>query len=241
MVFLMAPTTRKTAAQLPTRSLTRPSKPTKKRSQSISTPSVQPTKKAKPLKVRPRAALRPSTPPRALIELLTSSPPLPQSAQPDVEDNNEVEEEVEDDNVEELLVELVRFMSMWKAVNGKETLPGTRLAMLDTNTIYLTAIEAWRDKLLRDLLPRKFRIQQLEAIASYEKARASDLCQQQVNNYRDLRRAVEIVEEWHSTWPLRSLRLDFVLSLIEEKEAVLAIPTPTLSQHIGSRRTATQA
>ena len=49
------------------------------------------------------------------------------------------------------------------------------------------------------------------------------------------------MEEWHSTWLLRSLRLDFVLSLIEVKEAVPAVPTPTLSQHIGGRRTATQA
>ena len=100
-------------------------------------------------------------------------------------------------------------MSVWKAVNGKEILPGTRSAMLDSNTIYLTAIEAWRNKVLIDLSPRKFRIQQLEAIASYEKARAGDLCQQQVNNYEDLRRAVEIVMEWHSTWPLKSLSLDF--------------------------------
>jgi hypothetical protein len=157
--------TRKTAAQLPMRSSTRPSKPSKKRSQSISAPSVQPTKKAKP-----RAALCPSTPPRALIELLTLSPLLPQSAQPNAEDNNEVEEEVEDDDVEELPAEPVRFMSVWKAVNGKEILPGTRSAMLDSNTIYLTTIEAWRDKVLMDLSPRKFRIQQLEAIASYEKA-----------------------------------------------------------------------
>ena len=240
MVFPMAPNTRKMAAQLPTHSSTCPSK---KCSQSISTPSVQPTKKAKPLKAKPRAAQCPSTPLCTPIELFTSSPPLPQSAQPDAEDNDEVEDEVEDDDVEELPVEPVRFMSVWKAVNGKEILPGTQSAMFDSNTIYLTAIEAWRDKLLMDLSPRKFRIQQLEAIASYEKARAGDLCQQQVNNYGDLRRAVEIVEEWHLTWPSRSLRLDFILSLIEEKEVVPAIPMP--SQHIGERfggrRTATQA
>jgi hypothetical protein len=154
----MAPNTRKRAAQPPTRSSTRPSKPLKKRSQSISTPSVQPAKKAKPLKVKPRAALCPSTPPRALIELLTSSPLPPQSAQSNAEDNDEVEEEVEDDDVEELPEEPVRFMSVWKAVNGKEILPSTRLAMLDSNTIYLTTIEAWRDKVLIDLSPRKFRI-----------------------------------------------------------------------------------
>src|SRR5438045_6896489 len=130
----MAPNTRKMAAQLPTRSSTRPSKPSKKCSQSISTPSVQPTKKAKPLKAKPQAALHPSTPLCTPIELFTSSSPLPQSAQPDAEDNDEVEEEVEDDDVEELPVEPVHFMSVWKAVNGKEILPGTQSAMFDSNT-----------------------------------------------------------------------------------------------------------
>lgn len=218
-------------AQQPRRS-TRSLKLSRKRYESLSMPSVQPAKKAKP-----RAA--PHTPPGSSIEPLTlSSSPPPQSAQLDAEDNDEVEEEEEDDDIE-LPLAPVRFMSMWKAVNGKETLPGTQSAMLDSNTIYLSAIEAWRDKLLRDLLPRKFRIQQLEAIASYEKARANDLCQQQVNNYGDLRRAVEIVKEWHSTWPSKSLRLDFTLSLIEEKEAILTTSVPTQSQC--GRRTATQA
>ena len=51
------------------------------------------------------------------------------------------------------------------------------------------------------------------------------------------------MEEWHSTWLLKSLRLDFILSLTKEKEAILAIPT--LSQRVGERlsgrRTVTQA
>jgi hypothetical protein len=110
--FPIAPNTCKTAAQPPMRSSSRPSKPSKKRSQSISTSSVQPTKKAKPCKVKPQAALCPSTPPRALIELLTLSPLPLQSAQSNAEDNDKVEEEVEDDDVEELPEELVRFMSM---------------------------------------------------------------------------------------------------------------------------------
>ena len=60
-------------------------------------------------------------------------PLLPLSAQPlidtDAEDNDEGEEEVNNNNVEELLAPpvppVVRFMSMWKAFNGKEALPGT--------------------------------------------------------------------------------------------------------------------
>ena len=58
----------------------------------------------------------------------------------------------------------VRFMSVWKAVNGKETLPGTRSAVLTEDTIYLSSIETWRDKVLLDLLPRKFKIQQLNLV-----------------------------------------------------------------------------
>jgi hypothetical protein len=77
-----------------------------------------------------------------------------------------VEEEQEDgDDVEELpLPAPVRFMSVWKAVNGKETLPGTRLAVLTEGTIYPSSIETWRDKVLLDLLPRKFKIRQLNLI-----------------------------------------------------------------------------
>ena len=58
------------------------------------------------------------------------TPLPPASAQPiidiDAEDNNEGEEEVEDDNAEEPPPPaVVRFISMWKALNGKEVLPGT--------------------------------------------------------------------------------------------------------------------
>ena len=55
-------------------------------------------------------------------------------------------------------------MSVWKAVDGKETLPGTRSAVLTEDTIYLSSIETWRDKVLLDLLPRKFKIQQLNLV-----------------------------------------------------------------------------
>jgi len=180
---------------------------------------------------------------------------LPQSAQPNTEeeedeDEDEEEEEEEqeqeqDDTNEQLPLAPVRFMSVWKAVNGKETLPGTQSAVLTEYTVYFSAIKAWRDKVLLDLLPRKFKIQQLEAIASYEKARACDICQQQIVKLEDLWQAIEIVKEWHERWPLRSLRIDFTLSLIEEKEAVLETPAlSTFSQRagdrIGGRRTATQ-
>lgn len=242
----MAPSKRNKPAKPPTRAPTRP-KPSKKRSHSISTPSIPAPKKA-----RSRAAPPPtrvSPPLRPEVSPFTPSPPA--SAQPpvdiDAEDNDEGEEEVEDDDTEEPPEPpaVVRFMSVWKAFNGKEVLPGSRSAMLDQDILYLTAIEAWGEKLLRDLLPRKFKVQQLEAIASYENARACDFCQQQINSYEDLWQAVEIIKEWRLRWPLKSLRLDFTLSLVEEKEVIPATPIPTSSQRVGDRlggrRTATQA
>jgi hypothetical protein len=63
--------------------------------------------------------------------------PLPlASTQPlidiDAEDNDKEKEEVEDDDAEELPPPpVVRFMSVWKAFNGKEVLPETRLVILD--------------------------------------------------------------------------------------------------------------
>jgi hypothetical protein len=141
VVFSMASNRRNKPAKLPTRALTRPSK---KRSHSISTPSVPAAKKTRP-RAAPQPPTRVSTPPRPKVSPFTPSPPA--SAQPlidiDKEDNDEGEEEVEDDNVEEPPPPpVVRFMSVWKAFNRMEVLPGTRSAMLDQNILYLTAIKA---------------------------------------------------------------------------------------------------
>ena len=46
---------------------------------------------------------------------------------------------------------------------------------------------------------------------------------------------VKIIKEWHSRWPLKSLRLNFILSLVKEKEVILVIPIPTLSWRVGNR------
>src|SRR5271170_8093361 len=136
----------------------------KKGSCSISTTSTSTAKKAKSKPVAPPRSPLPLTPPRPLVS--TVSPTPPRSAQPNIEDEDEVEEEQEeDDDVEELPPPApVRFMSVWKAVNGKETLPGTRSAVLTEDTIYLSSIETWRDKVLLDLLPPKFKIQQLNLV-----------------------------------------------------------------------------
>ena len=207
----MARKTRKKAVNPPTRtSSRRPPKPTekapKKRSYSISTDSASTAKKVKSKPAAP--PLRSPTPPRPLL-----SPPSPRRGLPSLilTMRMRMVDVVEKDGIEELLPPApVRFMSVWKAVNGKETLPGTRSAVLTENTLYLTSIEVWRDKVLLDLLPRKFKIQQLEAIASYEyeKARVCDICQQQIVEKENLVQAIEIVKEWHQRWPSRSLRLE---------------------------------
>jgi len=126
VVFSMASNKRNKLAKLPTSALTRPSKLLKKRPHLISTPSVSAAKKARP-RAAPQPPTRVSTPPRPIVSPFTPSPPA--SAQPlvdtDAEDNNEGEEEVEDDDTEEQPPPVVRFISIWKAVNGKEVLPGT--------------------------------------------------------------------------------------------------------------------
>ena len=127
MVFSIAPNKRNKPAKLLTRALTRPSKISKKRSNLIPTPSVLAAKKARP-RAAPQPPTRVSTPPRPEVSPFTLLPPA--STQPlidiDAEDNDEGEEEVEDDNAEEPPPPaVVRFMSIWKALNGKEVLPGT--------------------------------------------------------------------------------------------------------------------
>ena len=56
-----------------------------------------------------------------------------------------------------------RFISVWKAVigGGKVSLPGTRLALLDTKSIYYFKLDKWQNETLLYLLPWKFKITQL--------------------------------------------------------------------------------
>ena len=126
-MFSMASNKCNKPAKLPTRALTRPSKTLKKRSHLISTPSAPAAKKARP-RAAPQPPTRVSPPLRPEVSPFTPLPLV--SAQPlidiDAEDNDEGEEEVEDDDAEEPPPPLVVcFMSMWKAFNGKEVLPGT--------------------------------------------------------------------------------------------------------------------
>jgi hypothetical protein len=186
------------------------------------------------------------------------STPVPLSAQPtepisveEEEDAEEVEEDKEAEEVEEaeeaeedkdiLPPPPARFTSVWKAVaaNGREALPGTKSAVFNVNDLFLFQLETWRDQTLLDLLPRKFEISQLQAIASYKKAWQADYCPQEIRTRNDLYQALDFIKEWHQHWPSRSLSLNFTLYLVEEKEA--ETPSQYSSNRQGGRRTAIQA
>ena len=244
--------------QLPTRSSTRPPKPSeRKRAQSAPAPAVlQPPKKkakkkAKVAKKRQKTIPEPSPSP-------LPSPPSPATpAEPSVDEDDEsegenIEEpvEVEDEDVGSPPPPPppppppARFISVWKAVAGdvRESLPGKKSAVFDTQNIYYFELDEWQNQIVLLLLPRKFKITRLQAVASYEKARQADCCPQDIWSSEDLDQALAIIEEWHKRWPSKSLSLNFTLYLVEEKEPETQAPTVTLSQHRpAGRRTATQA
>ena len=149
--------------------------------------------------------------------------------------------EAEDDDASTPPPLIIRFTSVWKAVtaSGWEVLPGTKLAVFNVNDLFIFQLEAWRDKTLLNLSPRRFNVSQLQAVASYEKARQADCCPQEIRTREDLCQAIDLIKEWHQRWPSKSLSLNFTLYLVEEKE--VEIPASAPSQHSGGRRTATQA
>src|SRR5206468_69134 len=118
------------------------------------------------------------------------------------EDSEEETEELGDDEdtstLSPLLL-LVHFTSVWKAVaaGGKEVLPGTKSAVFDTDNLFLFQLEAWRDQTLLNLQPQKFSISQLQAIASYEKARQADCCPQEICTSSNLCQAIDLIKEWY--------------------------------------------
>jgi hypothetical protein len=73
-MFSIASNRRNKPAKLLTRVLTHPSKISKKRSNSIPTPSIPAAKKAKP-RAAPQPPTRASTPPRPKVLPFTLSPP----------------------------------------------------------------------------------------------------------------------------------------------------------------------
>ena len=104
-------------------------------------------------------ARRPTSPLSPLF--IRSSPPL--SAQPDAveeeegEEEEQEEEEQEEEEEEEDRILLspvpVSFMTRWKAVFGREALPGAVSLKYNTNSLFYHLIKRWRDSVLGKCLP----------------------------------------------------------------------------------------
>ena len=159
--------------QLPTRLSGRTPKPSKrKRAQSMPASAIlQPPKKkskrkAKVLKKRQKTIPIPSP-------LPSPSPPSPATPLEPIsadkvdkgEDKNIDEPvEVEDKDIgSPSPLPPVSFISVWKAVigGGKESLPGTRLDVLNTKSICYSELDKWQYEAILYSLPRKFKITQL--------------------------------------------------------------------------------
>src|SRR5947207_12998089 len=89
------------------------------------------------------------------------------------EQDNTIEEEEEELEEEEEEIPF-KFQSTWKALCGKELLPGVCSTYRTKDTLFMTNIERWRAKVLHDLEPRTFRSVRLLATASHERCRKAD-------------------------------------------------------------------
>jgi hypothetical protein len=133
----------------------------------------------------------------------------------DIEDNN-TEEDIEDDDAKEEEEEEeeampFKFKTTWKAICGKEQLPGIQSAYLMKGALFMVDIELWKEKVLCDLQPRSFQVVSLLATASHEKCRQADEFPQELSSRLDLNTVLNCLEEWHKQWPQRALTLRVTL------------------------------
>jgi len=135
-------------------------------------PKKKAKRKAKVSKKRQKTIPVPSPSPSPLPSPLLSSPPS--SATPAKPISADKVDKGKDKNIEEPIeVEdkdvglpppppppSVRFTSVWKAVigGGKESPPGTRLAVFNTKSIYYFKLDKWQNETILHLLLRKFKI-----------------------------------------------------------------------------------
>jgi hypothetical protein len=70
------------------------------------------------------------------------------------------------------------FTSTWRAMTGKESLPGARSSIYAPGGITVDDLFSWKIDILTQLHPRQFESStaKIEAIASYERARVADEC-----------------------------------------------------------------
>ena len=155
----------------------------------------------------------------------------------DIEEEDIEEEDIEEEDIEEEETRL-SFTSTWRAISGKETLFGSRSNIYTDGDITMLDLLSWKAEVLRQARPRQFdtTATKFEAIASYERGRASDECPQQIRTDSDLTQVMNVLKMWHRKWPKKSLSVRIILHLIEKQDEV-----PTSSQQVvQGRRTTTQ-
>jgi hypothetical protein len=151
-------------------------------------------------------------------------------------DEGEDDNDIEEDNIEEEEEQLT-FTSTWRATVGKEPLPGARTRIYKDGEITMNDLFSWEIEVMGQSSPRRFEASasKFEAIASYERARASDECPQYIQGDSDLAEVMNILQAWHQKWPKKSLSVRIILYLTEKKEEVSSQPVTQQG-----RRTATQ-
>ena len=159
------------------------------------------------------------------------------------EEPEEPEEQPEEEPEEEPEELPISFMSRWKAVCGREALPGAVSSKYDTTNLFYHLIERWQDSIIAKCLPRIFTVNRLEAAASYEKQSKTDHFRYEISDRRDLYKVTELLKDLHEQNPTKLLYLDLTLYMTEEKPQEIPAPlsTPSSSQAVrSSKRTATQ-
>jgi hypothetical protein len=161
----------------------------------------------------------------------------------DLSTDDEEDEELgnNEDIDEEEQLELLKFMSTWRAVAGKESLPGVRTNIYEVGDIAMSHLTAWELDVLTQLHPRRFDTVKFEAVASYEKCRAADECPQQIKGDSDLDLVMKVLQMWHTKWPSKALVVKITLYLVKRKEEEqVSLSNGQQPSQTGSRRTTTQ-
>ena len=247
---------RKRAQSSSVRSSQRSSKKTKSASASSGTPDLRPES--------PPSVQEETSTPRNIIDLEEPQEDLEIAAEDgaedidaediDAEDGNTEEGNAEEGNTEEGNAEEdnaeeesiieeeppMKFMSTWRAVAGKEHLPGVQSREYEQWELRMSLLERWRDELLGDLRPKEFRVVRFEAVASYDRCKASDERPQTLRRSSDLYTVIDVLKSWHQRWPRKQLSLRVTLYL-EEKKKEEVVTTQGQQATRPGRRIATQA
>ena len=127
----------------------------------------------------------------------------------------------DDDDIDEDEEGSFTFTSTWRAMTGKESLPGARSSIYAPGGITVDDLFSWKLDILTQLHPRQFESSaaKIEAIASYERARAADECPQHIETDSDLDQVMNVLQMWHEKWPKKSLSIRIFLYLTEKKDA----------------------